>query len=55
MRLAITQMVLGALILVVVLTCPAYLPIVAVPGVAVLGCGVAQFLKAKGLKGAKPL
>ncbi len=48
MKLAIAQMVLGALILVVVLTCPAYLVVVAVPGLAVLGCGVAQYLKARG-------
>jgi len=47
MKLAIAQMVLGGLILVVVLTCPAYLVVVAVPGLAVLGCGIAQFLKAR--------
>ncbi len=47
MKLSITQMALGLLILVVVLTCPAYLVVVAVPGLAVLGCGVAQFLKAR--------
>ncbi len=47
MKLAIAQMVLGGLILVIVLTCPAYLVVVAVPGLAVLGCGVAQFLKAR--------
>ena len=55
MKLAIAQMVLGVLILVVVLTCPAFLFVVAVPGLAVLGCGIAQLLKAEGLKGAKPL
>ena len=47
MKLAIAQMVLGLLVLVVVLACPAYLLIVAVPGLAVLGCGTAQFLKAR--------
>ena len=47
MKLSITQMALGLLILVVVLTCPAYLLIVAVPGLAVLGCGIAQLVKAR--------
>ncbi|MBA7683490.1 hypothetical protein ES703_91859 [subsurface metagenome] len=47
MKLAIAQMVLGGLILAVVLTCPAFLFVVAVPGLAVLGCGIAQYLKAR--------
>ena len=47
MKLAIAQMVLGVLILAVVLTCPAFLFVVAVPGLAVLGCGIAQYLKAR--------
>ena len=47
MKLAIAQMVLGGLILAVVLTCPAFLFVVAVPGLAVLGCGIAQYLKSK--------
>jgi len=60
MRLAIAQMVLGALILVDclcfrLLASPVFLFVVPVLGLAVLGCGVAQFLKAKGLKGVKPL
>ena len=48
MKLAIAQMVFGVFILAVVLTCPTFLFVVAVPGLAVLGCGVAQFLKARG-------
>ena len=48
MKLATAQMALGVLILAVVLTCPAFLFVVAVPGLAVFGCGVAQFLKARG-------
>lgn len=47
MKLSITQIALGFLILVVVLTCPAYLLIVAVPGLVVLGCGIAQLVKAR--------
>ncbi len=47
MKLAIAQMALGLLILVVVLTCPAYLLVVAVPGLAVLGVGIAQYLKVR--------
>ncbi|MBA7649161.1 hypothetical protein ES703_56955 [subsurface metagenome] len=47
-KLAIAQMVFGVLILAVVLTCPAFLFVVAVPGLAVLGCGIAQFAKATG-------
>ena len=47
MKLAIAQMALGVLILAVVLTCPAFLFVVAVPGLAVFGCGVAQYLRAK--------
>ncbi len=60
MKLAIAQMVLGALILAdclcfVLLVSPVFLFVVPVLGLAVLGCGIAQFLKAAGLKGAKPL
>jgi len=47
MKLSITQIVLGLLILAIVLTCPAYLLIAAVPGLAVLGVGTAQFVKAR--------
>ncbi len=47
MRLSITQMALGLLILAVVLTCPAFLFVVAAPGLAVLGCGTAQLVKAR--------
>jgi len=47
MKLAIAQITLGLLILVIVLTCPAYLLIVAVPGLAVLGVGITQFIKAR--------
>jgi len=47
MKLAIAQMALGVIILAVVLTCPAFLFVVAVPGLAVLGCGIAQYLKSK--------
>ena len=60
MKLAIGQMVLGALILVDciffrLLASPVLLFVVPVLGLGVLGYGIAQFLKAKGLKGAKPL
>ena len=47
MKLAIAQMVFGGLILAVVLTCPAFLVVVAVPGLAVLSCGIAQYFKAR--------
>lgn len=47
MKLAVAQMALGLLILAVVLTCPAFLFVIAVPGVAVLGCGLAQYLQAR--------
>lgn len=50
MKLAIAQMALGVIILAVGLTCPAFLFVVAVPGLAVLGCGIAQFLKARGAR-----
>ncbi|MFC1985514.1 hypothetical protein ACFLWC_00795 [Chloroflexota bacterium] len=60
MKLAIAQMVLGVLILVDclsfgLLVSPVFLFVVPVLGLAVLGCGIAQFPKAKGLKGAKPV
>ena len=44
-KLAIAVMTLGLLIFTVVLTCPAFLFAVAVPGLVVLGCGIAQFAK----------
>jgi hypothetical protein len=47
MKLAIAQMALGTIILAIVLICPAFLFVVAVPGLAVLGCGIAQYLKSK--------
>ena len=47
MKLSTTQIALGLLILVIVLTCPAYLLIVAVPGLAVLGVGIAQLIEAR--------
>ena len=60
MKLAIAQMVLGALILVDCLSfrflaSPALLFVIPVLGLSVLGCGIAQFLKTRGLKGATPL
>ena len=60
MKLAIAQMVLGALILVDclsfrLLVSPVFLFVVPVLGLGVLGCGIAQFLETKGLKGAEPL
>ena len=47
MKLAIAQMALGVLILAVVLICPKFFIVVAVPGLAVFGCGIAQYLKAR--------
>ncbi|MBA7693784.1 hypothetical protein ES703_102373 [subsurface metagenome] len=52
MKLAIAQMVLGTLILVDclsfgLLVSPVFLFVVPVLGLGVLGCGVAQFLKAR--------
>jgi len=47
MKLSITQMALGLLILAIVLTCPAYLLIVVVPGLSVLGVGIAQYMQAR--------
>jgi len=47
MKLSTTQIALGLLILAIVLTCPAYLVIVAVPGLAVLGVGIAQLIEAR--------
>jgi hypothetical protein len=44
MKLSITQIALGLLILAIVLTCPAYLLIVAVPSLAVFGVGIAQLI-----------
>ncbi len=46
-KLSITQIALGLLILAIVLTCPAYLLIVVVPGVTVLGVGIVQLVKAR--------
>jgi len=51
MKLAISQIALGLLILAIVLTCPGYLFVVAVPGLAVLGVGTAQLIRARRLKG----
>jgi len=60
MKLAMVQIVLGALILVDclcfrLLASPVFLFVVPALGSAVLGCGIAQLLKVKELKGAKPL
>ena len=52
MKLAITQMVLGVIILVdclcfALLASIVFLFVIPVLGLAVLGCGIAQFLKAR--------
>lgn len=48
MRLAIVQIVLGALILVeVVLAFPVSVFVIPVLGLAVLSCGIAQYLKSR--------
>jgi len=47
MKLSAAQIALGLLILAIVLTCPAYLLIITVPGLAVLGVGIAQFINAR--------
>ena len=60
MKLAITQIVMGVLILVDCLSfrflaSPALLFVIPALGLVVLGCGIAQFLKARSLRGASPL
>ena len=47
-KLAIAQIVLGVLIVGIFLLAPAAVLVVPVLGVLVLGCGIAQFLKARG-------
>ena len=53
MKLAIAEIVLGALILVdclcfAFLASPVFLFVVPVLGLAVLGCGIAQYIKVRG-------
>jgi hypothetical protein len=59
MRLAIAQIVLGALILVdfisfIIFVSPVFLFAVPAFGLAVLGCGIAQYLGAGRVKGRRP-